>query len=122
MTTLTTTNIFDYIGSIVTVTVGTAGSHEITADSAPGGEGYNSHAGGFGAMASGGGLFAGRRHIRDSLRRGGPERELWAEAVSSSKPAAVRAPSATTKSPPVNAASLALAPLALAPIPESPEA
>ena len=48
----TQTNTFDYTGKIETVTVGTAGYYDITADGAQGGEG-NSGAGGLGAMASG---------------------------------------------------------------------
>ena len=55
MTTLSTTqtNEFDYSGTIVDVTVATAGYYDITADGAQGGIGSNNTAGGLGAMASG---------------------------------------------------------------------
>ena len=49
----TTTNSFNYTGTIETVTVATAGLYDITADGGQGGSGYNGATGGFGAMASG---------------------------------------------------------------------
>ncbi len=54
MTTLstTTTNAFNFTGTVVTVTVGTAGYYQITADGAKGGSGINT-SGGLGALASG---------------------------------------------------------------------
>ncbi len=87
MTQLSTTaaNDFAYTGTIETVTVGTTGYYEITADGAQGGEGLQG-TGGLGAVATG---LVYLQAVRDRRRPAWARTAPWpaaAAAVSSSRP------------------------------------
>lgn len=98
MTQLSTTapNDFVYTGTIETVTVGTTGYYEITADGAQGGEGLQG-TGGLGAQATG--LVYLQAGAQFEIVVGGMgQNSPWPEAVaaaavSSSRPTPDRAPS-----------------------------